>query len=72
MRCQKDIAADIVDQGADYMLAVKDNHPQLAADISELFNQYHEGELRRLPSALMKPGTKDTGAQNIACTFKQS
>lgn len=54
------------------MLAVKDNHPQLAADISELFNQYHEGELRRLPSALMKPGTKDTGAQNIACTFKQS
>ena len=33
MGCQKDIAAKIVDAGADYMLAVKDNQPTLHADI---------------------------------------
>lgn len=59
MGCQKDIAADIVDQGADYMLAVKDNHPQLAEDISELFNQYHEGELPAV--AVRSHETRDKG-----------
>ena len=37
MGCQKEIAQTIRDQGADYVLAVKDNQPQLAADLTELF-----------------------------------
>ena len=37
MGCQKDIAAKIVDGGADYMLAVKDNQPTLRADIQAAF-----------------------------------
>ncbi len=35
--CQKAIAADIVDQGGDYVLAVKDNQPTLHAEIQAAF-----------------------------------
>ena len=35
--CQKDIAENIVDQGAEYMLAVKANQPHLYEDIQKLF-----------------------------------
>ena len=37
MGCQKEIAAKIVEGGGDYVLALKDNHPTLANDVSELF-----------------------------------
>lgn len=36
--CQKEIAAKIVNRGADYMLAVKDNQPTLHADIQAAFD----------------------------------
>lgn len=39
MGCQKEIAAKIVDSNADYMLAVKDNQPTLAAAIAGTFEQ---------------------------------
>jgi predicted transposase YbfD/YdcC len=35
--CQKEIAADIVEQGGDYVLAVKDNQPTLHAEIQAAF-----------------------------------
>jgi predicted transposase YbfD/YdcC len=37
MGCQKEIAAAIVEQGGDYVLAVKDNQPTLAAEIQAAF-----------------------------------
>ena len=37
MGCQKKIAADIVAAGGDYVLAVKENHPTLYADIERVF-----------------------------------
>lgn len=42
MGCQKDIAAQIVEAGGDYVLAVKDNQPTLHAAIHEHFLQRHE------------------------------
>ena len=39
MGCQTEIAQTIVDQGADYILAVKDNQPTLAADLTDLFER---------------------------------
>lgn len=39
MGCQKEIAEKIVESGADYMLAVKDNQPTLAAMITDVFEQ---------------------------------
>lgn len=37
--CQKEIARQIVAAGGDYLLAVKDNQPTLAADVAEAFGQ---------------------------------
>lgn len=38
MGCQTDIAAQIVEQEGDYLLAVKDNQKNLARDIAEIFD----------------------------------
>ena len=38
MGCQKDIAGTITDQGADYILALKQNQPQLHDDVTEMFD----------------------------------
>jgi predicted transposase YbfD/YdcC len=37
MGCQKEIAGTIRSRDADYVLALKDNHPQLAADVAGVF-----------------------------------
>lgn len=39
MGCQREIAAAIIDQGADYVLALKDNQPSLFEDVQWLFAQ---------------------------------
>jgi predicted transposase YbfD/YdcC len=44
MGCQKTIAKQIVDQGGDYVLAVKDNHPKLVDALREKFIEVHESE----------------------------
>jgi predicted transposase YbfD/YdcC len=38
MGCQKDIARQIVDQGGDYILTVKDNQPTLPAEVQQVFD----------------------------------
>jgi predicted transposase YbfD/YdcC len=57
MGCQKDIAAQVVAQGGDYVLAVKDNQPHLGQKIETLFAH------RRLPLA-------DLPADNVQRTEK--
>lgn len=42
MGCQKEIAKTVVQGGGDYVLAVKDNQPKLAAAIQEFFLARHE------------------------------
>ena len=37
LNCQKKTAAQIVDQGGDYVLALKDNHPHLYEDVRDVF-----------------------------------
>jgi predicted transposase YbfD/YdcC len=39
MGCQREIAAAIVEKGADYVLALKDNQPSLFEDVQWLFEQ---------------------------------
>lgn len=45
MGCQKEIAKKIVDRGGDYVLALKDNHPKLAAAVSEEFTKALEADV---------------------------
>lgn len=44
MGCQKDIARQIVKEGGDYVLAVKDNQPALHQAIAEYFLERHENQ----------------------------
>ena len=44
MGCQKEIAKKIIENGGDYVLAVKDNQPLLAAALEEFFRLRHERE----------------------------
>ena len=48
MGCQKEIAAQIVAQQGDYLLATKQNHPHLHEDISHLFDLGHETAFKNL------------------------
>jgi predicted transposase YbfD/YdcC len=62
MGCQKEIASQIVEAGADYMLAVKDNQPTLRQDIAAIFER-----LRREPKGglLDFHQTRETGHGRI-------
>lgn len=49
MGCQKEIAAKIVAQEGDYVLAVKDNQPKLHQAVQKIFSDEREDELLRMP-----------------------
>jgi len=49
MGCQREIAQRIVEGGADYVLAVKDNQPKLHAAISDFFTEQLEDDLQSVP-----------------------
>jgi predicted transposase YbfD/YdcC len=49
MGCQKNIAAQIVDGEGDYVLALKDNHPQLCNAVEEFFKAAHESDFKESP-----------------------
>jgi predicted transposase YbfD/YdcC len=44
--CQKDIAEEIIDQSADYVLALKDNQGNLFEDVKLLFDDLEESEYK--------------------------
>lgn len=45
MGCQREIARKIIDAGADYLLAVKDNQPTLHREVREYFEAHADGTL---------------------------
>lgn len=49
MGCQTEIAREIVDAGADYVLAVKGNQPTLHEGIQEFFNGHLEDDFAHTP-----------------------
>lgn len=51
MGCQKEIALQIIEQGADYVLALKENQPSLHQDIKNIFAL---GEYRQFKKMLNK------------------
>jgi predicted transposase YbfD/YdcC len=51
MGCQKNIALQIIEQGADYVLSLKDNQPTLHQDIANIFDL---GEARQFKKMLNK------------------
>lgn len=71
MGCQKEIAKTIIEKGADYVLAVKDNQPTLHAAIHEAFivmaeDDYRAPSLRRITTIDENHGRKETRQYFIA------
>lgn len=70
MGCQKEIVDQVIEQGGDYMLAVKDNQPTLAAAITELFNEYHDDQLPELIVRSHETNEKGHGRQEHRMYFQ--
>lgn len=49
MGCQREIAEKIIAEGADYVLAVKDNQPKLCEAIRDFFSEQLEDDLASVP-----------------------
>jgi predicted transposase YbfD/YdcC len=61
MGCQKTIAAQIIQQGGDYVLGLKDNHPHLATDVAALFAHAKVHRFEARPHDQAKTLQKDHG-----------
>jgi len=59
--CQTEIAQKIVDQGGDYLLAVKDNQERLATALREFFAEGASGGFGALPLSRTETIEKDHG-----------
>jgi predicted transposase YbfD/YdcC len=63
--CQTEIAAAIVDRGADYVLAVKDNQKRLAEDLKDLFGGVVEANWQGVPHGHHRTVNKGHGRIEI-------
>lgn len=59
--CQKSIAKKIVDEGGDYILALKDNHPKFCKAVESFFQEAHEGDLSQTKVRSLKTVEKKRG-----------
>ena len=48
MGCQQEIAKKIVDKKADYVLALKDNQPNLCQNVASIFKQAEECQYKKM------------------------
>ena len=61
MGCQKKIARQIIDQGGDYVLALKGNQGTLEADVAEFFTDARHREFAAIPHQYTETVEKDHG-----------
>lgn len=59
--CQKEIAAAIIDQEADYVLALKENHGRLYEDLVKLFDDLQASAFKAYPSSQAQTVNKNHG-----------
>ena len=65
--CQKDIASQVVAQGGDYVLAVKDNQPTLHADIQQVFDDLLSEQETALEHRALETHERDHGRTESRC-----
>ena len=61
MGCQKEIAREIIDAQADYLLAVKENQHQLYEDVRDLFEGAEEFDFEGVPHDFARTVNKNHG-----------
>ena len=67
MGCQKEIAQRIVAGGGDYVLTVKDNQPNLLADIQQCFEKALDNDFAGLAHSTFRTQDKGHGRQETRC-----
>jgi predicted transposase YbfD/YdcC len=67
MGCQKSIAAAIVDAGADYVLALKDNHPVLREEVETSFDYPRVSGVTKSQIDTHRVENKGHGRQEVRC-----
>jgi predicted transposase YbfD/YdcC len=65
LNCQKDIAQTIIDREADYVFALKGNHPQLHQEVIEWFDWAKESNFRDVDHTFAQPVNKGHGRLEI-------
>ena len=65
MGCQKTIAAQVIDQGGDYILALKENQPHLYDDVTRLFEWAENISYAELAHDTARETGKDHGRVEI-------
>jgi predicted transposase YbfD/YdcC len=65
MGTQKEIAALIIDRGADYILPVKENQPRLYEQVKATFEEAEAADFNQVPHDTHKTVTKDHGRLEI-------
>src|SRR5258708_1260823 len=65
LNCQKDIAQTIIDRGADYVFALKGNHPQLHQEVIDWFDWAQQREFRDIDHTFCKTVNKSHGRLEI-------
>jgi predicted transposase YbfD/YdcC len=65
LNCQKDIAQTIIDQQADYVFALKANHPQLHQAVVEWFAWARDRDFRDVPHTFHQTVNKAHGQPEI-------
>lgn len=64
MGCQKDVARDIVAAGGDFVIALKDNQPKLAAAIATVVEKHLGGEFEALKHRNHQTDTRGHGRRD--------
>ncbi|HBE90234.1 MAG: hypothetical protein A3E37_00750 [Candidatus Andersenbacteria bacterium RIFCSPHIGHO2_12_FULL_46_9] len=72
MSCQKKIVKTILEQGADYVLAVKGNQQMLQKDLKRLFTYDHRQNLKNVQNDYCESSDKDHGRTEIRQCFTLS
>jgi len=65
MGTQKEIAASIIDRGADYILPVKENQPRLYEQVKATFEEAQAVDFKQVPHDTHQTVTKDHGRLEI-------
>ncbi len=61
MGCQKNIAEKIISQGADYVLALKENHKNLYDDVKLYLDTIADNKLKNVPHQIVETNDKGHG-----------
>jgi len=65
MGCQKAIAGQIAAQGGEYVLSLKENHPQVLQEVALAFDAYEADDFKDTPHSVHEETDKDHGRIEI-------